>query len=374
MLRTARTIVLGAALSGVLISACAKDSGEDTFLQPDLDAAPKDAPTADQTTPDAAPEAAPDAQPGDVIIVDVSPSDAGPEGDALVYAHDNTKMYSVDPKDPKLAVTEIGPFDCIGGTGNDSSMTDIAVDKDGKLFGVSETSIFLDMKIEGSSVKCKSTQVAIDAGNNTEAKFFGLTFAPPTAELGTEETLIGANSNGDLYKIDRNSGKITLVGNFGKVPSVDGQGHEYDPDHVGKNWELSGDIVFLTNTGGTPVGFATVRDCPNPPESYNCSKIDTLVEIDISKLKATSSGGTPPIVTKAVRGQVLPAGCTQTSCAFGSMYGIAAWKDKVYGFARDGKLLTIDNTTGQGTLIAATPHSFAGAGVTTLAPVIPPVK
>lgn len=368
MLRTKLAIVLGSAAIAGLIASCASEEKENQQLEPDLDAG-IEASTQDQVTSE---EAAPpvDAPTFDGMVVDVVQSDAAPEGDALVYAHDNTTLFSVDPKATNLAVTMIGDFDCIGGSGQDSSMTDIAVDKDGKLFGVSETSIFLDMKIVGNKVQCTAGQKKIDAGNNTEAKFYGLTFAPATASLGAEETLIGANSNGDMYKIDRTTGKVTLVGNFGKVPSIDGQGHQYDTANVGQNWELSGDIVFLTNTGSTPVGFATVRDCPNPPESYSCSKIDTLLEIDISLLKATQSGGTPPIVTKKVLGQVLPAGCTEVTCGFGSMYGIAAWKDKVYGFSRDGKLLSIDNSNGVGTHIATTAYKFAGAGVTTLAPVI----
>ncbi len=314
-----------------------------------------------------------DASPGiDAMTV---PDGTTEPGKLLVYAHNDTTLYSVDPTDPNLALTQIGKFDCIGGSGEDPSMTDIAVDKDGGLFGVSATAVYLDMKVNGSSVGCQAAKVTIDAGSvGTNAKFYGLTFAPPTQALGTAETLIGANSNGDLYAIDKATGQLTIVGNFGKVPSNDGQGHTYPSSHVDKNWELSGDIVFLANNG-SPLGFATVRDCPNPPSSSSCSTVDTLVEIDVPKLAFNSSQS----VTKAVRGQVLPANCSDPqSCGFGSMYGIAAWGDQVYGFSRKGDLLTINNATGVGVKIGTpltTPPSsngFAGAGVTTLAPVIAP--
>ena len=55
------------------------------------------------------------------------------------------------------------------------------------------------------------------------------------------------------------------------------------------------------------------------------------------------------------------------------MFGIAAWNDKVYGMSRAGNLVDIDITDGAGCLVQGYPDSkFSGAGVTTLAPVIPP--
>jgi hypothetical protein len=320
-----------------------------------------------------------DSQPADTFGLDVGPVKDSelPQPKIVLYAHNDTSLYSIDPSDPKLPPTLIGGFDCVGGAG-DPSMTDVAVDKTGKLYGVSEAALYLDMQpVAGGVVACAAGKVPIDPGTvGAEARFFGLTFAPPTPSLGPSETLIGANSNGDLYAIDTSTGKLTLVGNFGKVPADDGRGHAYAAANVGKNWELSGDIVFLDNKG-QPVGFATLRDCPNPPSSTGCSRADTLVEIDVPAL-APAGAGPAPIVTRSVRGQVLPAGCSNESCGFGSMYGIAALGDKVYGFSRQGDILTIDNNTGQGTLVGTplkvppSSEGFAGAGVTTLAPVIPP--
>ncbi|MBI5533872.1 MAG: hypothetical protein HY898_14215 [Deltaproteobacteria bacterium] len=362
-----------ALLASVAMSACGTSSGDDTsYTVPGEDSGLPDQTTPDQSNPETTP---PNDAPGvDVIVY---PDSQPPPGKTIVYAHNDTKLYSVDPEAASPTLTEIGPFDCIG-TSGDPSMTDIAVDKDGKLYGVSATNVYLDMKVQGSGVSCSAGMVAIDPGTvGPDAKFYGLSFAPPTAALGTSETLIGSNSNGDLYVIDKTNGKLTLVGNFGKVPNNDGQGHSYPSANVGKNWELSGDIVFLTNNG-SPVGFATLRDCPNPPSSSNCGRVDTLVEIDVTKFAPSQAGGAP-IVTKAVRGQVLPAGCSDETCGFGSMYGIAAFKDKVWGFSRKGDVLVINNSTGEGvskgTPLVTPPSSngFAGAGVTTLAPVTPPI-
>jgi hypothetical protein len=355
------------ATAALLAASCSSSGSTPNFVAPADDGGLQDG---------AQDQAAADVPWSDTPALDVvTPTDTGePTGKTVVYAHNDTRLYKVDPEDATLKPTDLGAFDCVSGDNTDPAMTDIAVDKDGNLYGVSASTVYLNMKVSGAAVECKAGKVTIDPGTVNDASFYGLTFAPATAKLGTTETLIGSTSNGDLYMIDKTNGKLTLVGNFGKVPSVDGQGHDYDTGNVGKNWELSGDIVFLENSG-SPVGFATLRDCPTPPDSKNCSKVDTLVEIDISKLAPTAQGGTPPIVTKAVRGMVLPAGCSDASCGFGSMYGIAAFKKNVYGFSRQGKIITIDNDTGVGSnAVDALPTTagFAGAGVTTLAPVIPP--
>src|SRR5262249_3456783 len=144
------------------------------------------------------------------------------------------------------------------------------------------------------------------------------------------------------------------------VPANDGNGHTYPFKNQGKRWELSGDLVFLAN-GGSPVGFATVRDCPSPPSTSGCNSTDTLIEIDVSKLSAATSQS----VTKAVRGQIVKkAGCADAGNAngYGSMYGIAAWSDKVYGFSHAGAIVEIDNSSGAACLVKDTPaDQWAGA-------------
>ncbi|HEY3355471.1 MAG TPA: hypothetical protein VGQ83_19635 [Polyangia bacterium] len=285
-----------------------------------------------------------------------------PATELLLYAHTDTKLYKADPTVQPLALNLVGTFDCIGGTGQDSSMTDIAIDKDGKLFAVSNTAAYA-LEVTGSTVHCKDKWTLPSGGH-----FYGLTFAP-AGVLGPNEMLVGANSAGELWAIS-SAGATTQVGTFGKVPANDGHGHPYDSGNVGKDWELSGDIVFLTNSG-SPVGFATVRDCPTPPYSSNCNPVDTLVEINVPALAL----GNTSSVTKKVRGQIVKAsGCNDTSAAtgYGSMYGIAAWNDKVFGFSRAGYLVEISNVDGTACMVAdySPGDKFAGAGVSTVAPVI----
>jgi hypothetical protein len=266
----------------------------------------------------------------------------------VLYANSDTELYELDPTNLAKPLTPIGTFDCLGGTA--SAMTDIAVDKNGKLYGVSQVAAY-PLTVQGSTVHCDQTWTL-----PSQSRFYGLTFAPE-GTLGAGEVLVAANGDGQLFTVDSN-GKTTQVGTFGT-------------DAQNKPYGLSGDIVFLANKGA-PVGFATVRSC-----GTNCTNVpDTLVQIDLAKMKPGFTGS----VVKAVRG-VLKQG---TGCAnpapppsFGSMYGVAAYKDKIFGFSRAGGIVTIDNANAS-VCFVATPLEggqalkFAGAGVTTVVDVIAP--
>jgi hypothetical protein len=308
---------------------------------------------------------------------DVTTPDAGPS-ETFFYVHDNTTLYRVDPKDPKLGLAKVGDFDCIQSTANPpagmaSSMTDLAVDGQGRLFGVGSHTLFLDMKINGGKVECSSsaTQLGPDGGS---ARFYGASFAPAGLLEPQKESLLVANTDGELYLVDTTTGALTLVGNFGTVPQSDGNGHKLK--YPGTAWELSGDIVFADN-GGSPVGFATLRDCKSPPASSNCNAIDTLVEIDMSALSTTNPG----ILVKSVRGQIVKgAGCQDgTRSGYGSIFGVAAFGSDIFGFSNDGLVVRVDNATGAACLVADDSGIFAngnrgftGAGVSTRVAVVKP--
>lgn len=293
----------------------------------------------------------------DVAPIDRSMPATGP---VLIYAHTDKTLYQVDATQSPFALTKIGDFSCIGGHNQDPAMTDLAVDKAGNLTGITERHVY-PLTIQGAAVSCGAA-VALQGS----AKYFGLTYVPEGV-LGATETLVAANSAGELWALD-NQGGQTQVGIFGAVPAADPQGNTYQ--NAGANWELSGDLVFLYNNGD-PVGFATVRDCANPPSTSSCSSVDTLIEIDLTMLRMGNTGS----VTKAVRGQILPGtGCANGgSTQFGSFFGIAAYQDKVYGFSRKGDVVQIDNSDGTGCLLQSdSSMPFAGAATTTLAPVIRP--
>jgi hypothetical protein len=169
--------------------------------------------------------------------------------------------------------------------------------------------------------------------------------------------LIGADGQGGLYQIDPNSGTPTQVGTLGNDTST------------GLPWALSGDIVFMAN-GGNPIGFATVRTCTGTSTS-TCSSADTLIEVNVPAIHPGTQS-----VLKAVRGKVVRGGwCTNAASpsTFGSMFGIVAYEDKVYGFSRQGDVIEIHTSDGTGCLVQADPTlKFAGAGISTTAHVVAP--
>ncbi len=278
--------------------------------------------------------------------------------EVLLYAHTDDTLYSLDPKG-MLSLQPVGSFDCVGGDNQDKAMTDLAVGGDGALFGISQSFVWtLDLASCGTSV-------TLD--NPKDVRFYGLTFAPAGLLHPDKEVLIGGNTAGELWAID-DQGLLSQRGNFGKVPADDGNGNSYE--HAGKAWELSGDIVFVEGDT-SPLGFATVRDCPNPPYTSGCNPINTLIEIDVAKI----ASATTQTVTKSVRGQIRKAAdCSDgTDGDYGNMYGIAAWSDKVYGFSRSGNIVQIDTSDGGGCLVEAFAElKFAGAGMTTKAELVPP--
>lgn len=298
------------------------------------------------------------------ILLD-APSDGPGGGATLVYAHTDTTLFQIDPTAAAPELKQLGNFDCVSGNGQDPAMTDVAVNKDAKLFGISHTQVH-ELSVANQVVQCTNS-ISLNVG--VDVKFYALTFAPVGVISPTEEVLVAGNTAGELWAIDA-KGDLSQRGVFGDVPTSDGNGHVYPAANQGKPWELSGDIVFVEN-GGNPIGFATVRDCPNPPATSGCSTTDTLIEIDVSKLDKASI--LP--VTKAVRGQIVKrAGCSDTvNTAYGSMYGITTWGDRVYGFSRSGNLVEIDTNDGSACLLSSFPGAdFGGAGVTTKAVVIPP--
>jgi hypothetical protein len=303
----------------------------------------------------------------------------------LIYASTDTDLYTLDPQDPQLTLTHVGTFDCIGPSGSpnqqSTAMTDVAVDRDQNIWGLSAFGV-RPLTVQGSTVHCgQQIPVRVPDPNATNPsfpyiKFYAATFAPAGVIRAGVEVLVAGDTAGELWAIDTTApGGVSIKqhGVFGTVPADDGRGHTYPAANVGKLWELSGDIVFLEN-GGNPIGFATVRDCPNPPDTAGCSKIDTLIEIDVPALAAEGTQS----VMKAIRGQIVRrASCTDsvTSNDYGSMYGIAAWNDLVYGFSRTGKLVQISNDKGDACMVqdyASQQINFSGAAVTTQAPVKPP--
>jgi large repetitive protein len=206
-----------------------------------------------------------------------------------------------------LAVSLVGNFTFPSGS---DQITDIAIDKTGLMIGISFTSVY---RIDPSNAACTTLS------QNLSGLFNGLSFVPATeiGQTGADVLVATRNSNGAVFRVDPMTGNTTQIGNMG-------------------NYASSGDLVSVATLG-------TLQTADNGVSP------DRLL-----RLAPNSFAGTP----------------IGTTVGFGDIWGIAYWKNKVFGFTEAGEFITIDPNTGAGTLVQSNGPRWWGAAVTTLAPVI----
>jgi hypothetical protein len=185
-------------------------------------------------------------------------------------------------------------------------MTDIALDTDGNMVGVSFFRIY---EVDPETAAC-TLLADFDGG-----EFNGLGFVEG---VGGEKSaaLIGATQEGQWYAVNPSTGATRLTGTYGEA--------------IGS----SGDLAFIRDVGT----YATVKH----PDYAT----DGLATIDPETGAATVIGET----------------------GFQDIWGVAYWAGEVFGFTSNGEFLRIDVDTGEGTLVESSDQSFWGAGVTPLAP------
>lgn len=159
-----------------------------------------------------------------------------------VFAHSPTMLLSVDPS--TLEMTEVGEFHQ-GALGE--AITDIAINRDGKMLAVGFKHVF---KINTSTGR--ATELA-----PLGQAFNALTFLPSNVN---RETLIGIGNAGTVWSIDPDTGALAQIGNYGL--------------------KSSGDIVGIQNLGV----FATAVSTD--------SETDVLVQVDPETGIATTVGDT----------------------------------------------------------------------------------
>jgi hypothetical protein len=253
------------------------------------------------------------AKPGDP---DASPADAVaalPDGfvpfQGWIYAHSNTELFHVDPR--TLAVIDVGPFQWPAGSENEF-MTDLAVDKEDHLTGISFGAVYA---IDADTAKCTYL-------SPLSREFNGMSYVP-ASEMGAtgDDVLIGTALDGSIWRIDPMTGASTEVGSFGG------------------GYISSGDLVSVE-------GFGTIATV----NLNDQDGIDLLARIDLKH------GGTASIIGNT---------------GMYDLWGVGFWGGKVYGFAATNELVDLDLTTGKASLITKGPVNWWGAGVTTIAPIVP---
>ncbi len=249
-----------------------------------------------------------DAVDGGVDASDNGSGSGSGSGDVSVtFVYAHTASALYKVDPDTLAITMIGNFAWSNGS---DSMTDIAIDKTGVMIGVSFTAVYrIDV----------TTAVATRMSDGLSGTFNGLSFVP-AAMLGMtgDDVLVGTrNADGVVFRIDPMTGHASAIGNMGSFSS-------------------SGDLVAVTNFGTVQTadsGFAADRLVRLAPQTF---------------------AGTP----------------VGTDIGYSDIWGVAYWKGKIFGFTSSGEFVTIDPTTGVGTLVQSNGPAWWGAAVTTSAPVI----
>lgn len=259
----------------------------------------------------------PDAPSSDTPVV----ADAGPDGPgtlSLVYAHSGKELYRLDTR--TNATVDIGPFGAALGT---ASMTDIAVDKNNKMTGVSLSKIWTIDDATG-------TATLLGPFASGTPNITSLSYVPKDLnDPNSAEILVAAGTNGDVLQIDPTNGNTTKVGNYGMSN--------------GKQVVSSGDIVAVRGAGI----YATVNVGPNLGDN------DYLAKLDPVTWNATIIG---------------------SDLGHDKIFGLGYWGGTLYGFvdlgANAGSIIAIDPSTATVTPTASGSIEWFGAGVTTDAPIV----
>lgn len=238
-------------------------------------------------------------------------------GEAAVYAHSASVLYRLDVD--KLDLAEIGPFVTDTGTAV-SDMTDIAIDKDGVMYGMTFDVLY---RINYKPGPPKCTRLA-----TLGKQFNGLTFVPAGTVDPKKEILIGVSNDGEWFRVDVVGSAASLI----KLGAYGG-GHTSSGDVVG----IIGDAVYATTK--TDGAFGSGDD--------HVVMVDPKTGAVLKDIGATGIGG------------------------FGAgLWGVGYWGGVMYGFSSDGSLYKIDLKTAKATevpLAKKPPGGFWGAGVTTRA-------
>jgi hypothetical protein len=247
--------------------------------------------------------------------VDRWPTESGWPTIALpntVYAHTSSALYAMDVY-PPYQITSRGNFTWPSGTVS-SQMTDLAIDRYGVIYGVSFSDLFICRADNGQCRRLGALP--------SNRSFNGLTWTPAGTVLPDREALVGIAQDGAWYRLDipAGGGNITAT-QIGAYPT---------------GYTSSGDAFAIEGVGL----FAAVNKDTSP--------YDFLVEVN-------SAGGV-----------IRELGPIST---YSSIWGVAGWSGKFFGFDESGAVLQIAISGGAAptvTTIHSTSIPWWGAGVRTV--------
>ncbi len=247
-----------------------------------------------------------------------------PPADGEVWGHSDTVLYKLNPA--TKAVTTVGTFDCISIAlpGSGEGMWDLALDKNGAMYGTSMSILNGGGLVTIDKVNAHCVKIASGDYPNS------LTFVPEGTLDPVKEVLVGFKG-AQYVRIDPQNGAQQVIGNL-------------NPNPTGQDWESSGDVVSLI--GGQT--YLTVKPLGS---GANYAGTDRIVELDPVTGQATSLIG---------------------DTTYPKLWGLGYWAGTAYGFSATGQLIAIDLGNAMPTAIplmnVPANLAFWGAGVTTAAP------
>jgi len=228
---------------------------------------------------------------------DLRPGVAGHE---TVYAHDHSTLHFMNVITYNMST--IGNFTYTGGPGG--SMTDIAIDRYGVLYGCTYNDLYV---CHPETAECWHLGPLAGTYN-------GLTFVPAGTMDPYEDVLVAISGGGDWFRLDGYLNQqltTTLVGGYG--PGNASAGDAFSIDGVGAWAAINGsNIVSINPNDGTVLNHFT-------------------------------TAGT-------------------------NTWGLAGWLDVIFAFDASGEVHAIDPATASTQLVASAPNAWWGAGVRTWIP------
>ncbi len=225
-----------------------------------------------------------------------------------VYAHTEHKLFRMNVKTFELF--EVGTFS-FPDDGRDHSMTDIAIDQHGVIYGITFNALYV---CGAQDARC--AHLASFSGS-----FNGLTWLPSGAIGQSEEVLIAIDGLGGWHEVVLDipalSATLRQLGSFGE------------------GYYSSGDAFSILGMGTyAAVNKSNVDDC-------------IIVRVD------------------PATGTVLEEIAELTGTR--GVWGLAGWTSRVYAFASDGRVLMVNLSTREFVELTAVPGlSWWGAGVRTI--------
>jgi hypothetical protein len=239
---------------------------------------------------------------------DVFPSDGTKPGVVTpfkIYAHSSGNLHTVDVA--TYAVAPVGAFQYESHPG---SMTDVAIDRSGQLFGVTFNDAFV----------CNPTTAFCYWLGGLPNSYNGLTWVPAGTVLPDKDALIGITTGGQWYHLKLMNGMINAVqlGQYGN--GLTSSGDSFSIEGVG--------TFAAVNKGGAP---GTVIISVDPKTGASTGELATLN-------------------------------------GYFSVYGLAGWEGLILAFDSSGQMIKVDPMTKVVTPLGNKGVGWWGAGVGTVLP------